>query len=244
MSSWKLIYCFTKRLSQSEENFKNILYSLRKSIELSSRFHDVKIFTDKETIQYLNNIEVKKELLDFGHLRFLDDIKISVLPHIKENEVLIDPDVFLFKKLYITEKCDIFVERPENIKDNWYVTDYEYSKKFKFSKNIKLESISGNVTNIGILKFFNTHLLNKYIERYNFVRNIALEEETTLDEFPKYSILLGQLLLQNVIDENGYIVSYAKHNKKNEYYHLAGEQKYENDYLNKILERKNNQSII
>lgn len=244
MSYLKLVYCFTKRLSQSEENFENILYSLKKSIELASRFHDVKILTDNETLQYIDSIEVEKELLNFGYLRFLDDIKIQVLPTLKDNEILIDPDVFLFKKLYITEKCDIFVERPESIKDDWYVTDYEYSKKFKFSKHIKLHSISGDVTNIGILKFFNKELLSKYIERYNFVRNIALQEVDVLENFPKYSVLFGQLLLQNVIDEERYIVSYAKQNKKNEYYHLAGEQKYEKGYLNKILERKNKESII
>ena len=244
MSKWKLVYCFTKRLSQSEENFKNILYSLSKSIELSSRFHDVKILTDKETLEYLDKIQVEKELLDFGHLRFLDDIKISVLPQIKENEVLIDPDVFLFKELNIIEKCDIVTERPENIKDDWYVTDYEYSKRFKFSNYIKLESTNGDVTNIGILKFFNKKLMLKYIERYNFVRSIALEEESILDDFPQYSVLFGQLLLQNVIDENEYTISYAKHNKKNEYYHLAGAQKYENGYLNRILERKNKNTII
>lgn len=243
MSEWNVVYCFSKKLSQSEENFNNILYSLSKSVEYSSKYHKVKILTDIETISYLNDIEVDKELFDFKPFRFLDDIKIQVLPTLKDNEVLIDPDVFLFKKLDITENCDIFVERPENIKDEWYVTDYNDSKKYKFSDYIKFESSTNNVINIGILKFFNQKLLNLYIKRYEMVKNLALLEEK-LESFPKYSILLGQLLLQNVLDGGNYIISYAKHNRKNEYYHLAGEQKYNREYLHKVLSRKNKQSII
>ena len=242
MSYWKLVYSFTKRLSQSEENFENILYSLNKSIELSSRFHDVKILTDKETLEYLDKIEVEKELLDFGYLRFLDDIKISVLPYIKENEVLIDPDVFLYKELKLLDNCDVFAERPESITDEWYKKDYELSKRFKFSEYIKFESKSGNVTNIGILKFFNKNLLEKYISTYNFVKDLALEDN--LEPFPKYSILLGQLLLQNIIDDNNFIVKYAREYGYNEYYHLAGEWKYEKNFLKKALEKKNKNTMI
>jgi len=244
MSPWKLIYCFTKRLSQSQEKFENILYSLNKSIELSSRFHDVKIITDTETLKYLNNLQVEKELFEFGHLHFLDDIKISILPHIKENEILIDPDVFLYKELIVSVECDLFAERPENINDRWYIKDYNLSKKFKFSKHIKLDSKSGNVTNIGILKFFNKNLLKKYIEEYNFVKSIALEQNDNLYSFPTFSILLGQLLLQNIIDKNDYRVSYAKLNTHNKYYHLAGEQKYDINYLKNIIEKTLQRPII
>ena len=244
MSKWNFVYCFTKRLSQSQENFETVLYSLRKSIELSSRFHNIKIITDLETIEYLKNINVEKEIFDFGKLRFIDDIKISVLPHIKENEILVDPDVFLFKELKIYNKCDLYAERPESINDAWYIEDYNFSKKFKFSRLIELKSNTGDVPNIGITKFFNKDFLKKYIDRYNFVRSIALEEESILDDYPQYSILLGQLLLQNIIDENEYKVKYAKHQRQNEYYHLAGAQKYNKNYLKNILEKKDTNSLI
>ena len=245
MSKWNLVYCITKRLSQSEENFEIILYCLNKSIELASKFHNLKIITDSHTIDYLNNINVEKELFDFGHLRFLDDIKISVLPHIKDNEILVDPDVFIYRELKIDENCDLIGDRPENIiRDIWYYKDYQLSKKFKFSKSIKLESKTTDICNIGILKFFNEDLLNKYIEKYNFVKSVALEEEDRLEPFPTFSILLGQLLLQNVIDEYGYKVKYIRDNRYNEYYHLAGPQKYDIDYLKKALEKKNVNTLI
>jgi hypothetical protein len=245
MSKWKFIYCLTKRLSESEENFETFLYCLNKSIELAARFHTIKIITDSQTIEYLNHLNVEIELFDFGHLRFLDDIKISVLPHLKENEILVDPDVFLYKELKIDENCDLFCERPEHIiKDEWYRKDYELSRKFKFSSLIKFESKKYDICNIGILKFFNKELLKQYIEKYNFVKSVALEESDELYEFPTFSILLGQLLLKNIIDENDYKLKYARLNPYNEYYHLAGEQKYDKDYLKRSLEKKNQNTLI
>jgi len=244
MSRWNLVYCLTKRLSQSEENFQILLYCLNKSIELASRFHTIKIITDNETIEYLNHLNVEIELSDFGHLRFLDDIKISVLPHLKENEILIDPDVFLYNELSVNDKCDLLCDRPENINKDWYKKDYKLSKRFYFSNFIELKSKTGKVSNIGIVKFFNKTLLKKYIDTYNFVKNTALEEESLLDEFPTFSILLGQLLLQNIIDKDDYKVVYVSKNKDNTYYHLAGPKKYNKDYLKNIFEKKNQNTLI
>lgn len=245
MSKWNLVYCITKRLSQSEENFEIILYCLNKSIELASKFHNIKIITDSQTIGYIKHLNIEIEIFDFGHLRFLDDIKISVLPQLKDDELLIDPDVFIYRELKIDEDCDLLCERPENIiRDIWYHTDYKLSKNFKFSNFIRFESKTNDICNIGILKFFNQDLLKKYIERYNFVKSVALDEENNLYEFPTFSILLGQLLLQNIIDENDYKVNYIRHNRYNEYYHLAGPQKYDVKYLKSALEKKNQKTII
>lgn len=244
MSPWKLVYPLTKRLSQNEKNFEIILYCLNKSIELSSKFHDVKIVTDSETIDYLNELDVEKQIFDFGHLRFLDDIKISVLPHIKHNEILVDPDVFIYRELKIDTNCDLICERPERIRDNWYKEDYILAKEFKFSKFISLKSDTEKVSNIGILKFFNNDFLKTYLETYNLVKSVALEEETKLYPFPTFSILLGQLLLQNLIDKNECVVKYIRDDRYNQYYHLAGPQKYDKDYLLEVVNRKSKTSVI
>lgn len=244
MSNWKLVYCFSKKLSQSDDNFHSILYSLGKSIEFASKYHQLKIITDSETIDYLNEFNVEKQLFEFETFRFLDDIKIQVLPHLDDDEILIDPDVFLFDELQVDKNCDLFAERQENITDEWYVTDYKDSQKYKFSNFIKLESLNGFVTNIGLLKFFSKEFMKIYIERYKLVRSIALQDEKILENFPKYSILFGQLLLQNVIDDFQYIVSYARLNNKNKYYHLAGPQKYDIEYLKSVTQRKQNKTTI
>ena len=84
--------------------------------------------------------------------------------------------------------------------------------------------------------------MNEYIIHYNNVRSVAFEEYDLLPPFPKFSLLLGQLLLQNLIDDNNYKISYCKLNKKNNYNHLAGITKYgyekSNEYIDKVVDKK------
>jgi hypothetical protein len=47
-----------------------------------------------------------------------------------------------------------------------------------------------------------------------------------------------------LIDDGDYRVKYARLNAYNEYYHLAGEQKYDMVYLKKALEKKNQNTLI
>lgn len=238
MSPWKLVYCFSKKLSVDESKFQITLNCLKKSIELSSNYHKVKIVTDLSTMKFLTEINVEKEIYKFENFDFLDDIKIQLLPKLKKNEVLIDPDVFLFSELKIDANCDIFLERPEKITDEWYKKDYIDSLEYAFSKKLKFESKGDIVGNIGIIKIFNKELLNTYIKEYNNLKTLSKSDNKQLPKFPKFSILFGQLLLQNIIDSFEYDFKFAKNNKENKYYHLAGEQKYKIGYVDKLLNKK------
>jgi hypothetical protein len=239
MREWRLVYCFSKHLSDNDKNFDRILYSLMKSIEFNSKFHKLKLYTDVFTFERVKHIDIEIEIFDYSPFRFIDDIKIQTLPILKNNDVLIDPDVFLHKKLHINQDCDLVLERPERITDTWYEIDYNESKKFKFSKLISLSSKSGEVGNIGILKFFNKKFMEEYINHYNYVRSVAFEDYDLLPPFPKFSILFGQLLLQNLIDDNHYNISYCKLNNKNKYNHLAGFTKYvDKEFIDKVVDKK------
>jgi hypothetical protein len=229
MSNLRLVYCFSKLLSDDDKNFSIILSALSRSVVLNQKFHSIKIYTDEITYPYLVNINVNIEVIDFKPFRFLDDIKIQTIPLLKHNEVLIDPDVFLYRELLIKTDCDLILERPEYISDKWYIEDYSDAQKFKFIEHITLDSKSGEVGNIGIIKFFNREFQDRYIQTYNKVREIALEENSKLPPFPKFSVLLGQLLLRNISDKYGYRVIYAKHLSDNNYVHLSGYGKYSID---------------
>jgi hypothetical protein len=238
MNNWKLVYCFSKLLSYDDNNFNIILYSLSKSIEFNSKFHQIKIYTDKFTYDFIKHLNVDIEIYDYTHFRFIDDIKIQTLSLLDDNEILIDPDVFLYKELIIDKNCDVFLERPEKITDPWYREDYDISLKFKFSKMIEFNSKSGDVGNIGIIKFFNIDFMNQYITQYDKIKELAEEELDKLSPFPRFSILLGQLGLQNLVDKKNYTVVYAKFTKGNKYIHLAGEQKYKIGYIDTIFKPK------
>jgi hypothetical protein len=233
-----LVYCFSKLLSTDEKSFDIILHSLKKSISLNQKFHKLKLYTDTYTYKFVKNIDIEIEIINYLPFRFLDDIKIQTLPLLEKNDVLIDPDVFLYEKLKVDSDCDIFLERPEKITANWYIRNYNQSLPFKFSKMIYLQSKSGDVGNIGIIKFYNIEFMNEYISHYNLIKKTAEEELTKLPPFPSLSILIGQLGLQNLIDEKNYKVKYAKFTKGNKYIHLSGEQKYKSGYIDKLLDEK------
>lgn len=234
MQNWRLVYCFSKLLSDNEHNFERILYSLRRSIEYNSKFHKLKIFTDKHTIDYLLHLDVEVVLNDYSHFRFLDDIKIQTLPLLEDNDILIDPDIFLFRELNLDTSCDLMLERPEKFLSSWYKEDYDDAKSYKFSKLIDYSSKTGQVGNIGIIKFFNKEFEKKYIDHYNTIKGVAEQEKETLPAFPKFSVLLGQLALQNLTDNLGYKVVYCKGYSNNDYIHLSGVRKY---FIREFIDR-------
>ena len=236
MKYWTLVYCFTKKLSklaegEQEKNFNIILDCLKKSVQLNSKFHKLKLYTDDFTYDLVKDLNIETKVIDYSRFRFIDDIKIQTLPLLEENEVLIDPDIFLYKKLDVKENYDLILERKDSINTWWYNDERTLAEPFNFSKLLNFVSKSGTVGNIGIMKFFNKKFLNDYIERYNEVRDVAMAEEETLYPFPRFSVLLGQLLLRNVADDFNYSIGYSNMNEKNEYKHLSGHNKYKQHAL-------------
>jgi hypothetical protein len=248
MKYWTLVYCFTKKLSklaegEQDKNFNIILDCLKKSVQLNSKFHKLKLYTDDFTYNFVKDINIDIKVIDYSRFRFLDDIKIQTLPLLEEDEVLIDPDIFLYDELKIDEKCDLILERTYKISLRGYRKSIKQSKPFKFSKLLDFSTKTGKVGNIGIIKFINTEFMLNYIYRYNNVRKVAMQEEDKLLPFPHFSVLLGELLLTNVADDFNYKVGYCRLNKKNNYKHLSGKSKYRQM---QILDRKTdkNNSLI
>lgn len=222
---WTLVYAFSKKLSTSEIQWKNFLKIFFKSVKYNKRFHKIKIYTDEHTLSYINHLDILIKVISFENYLFLDDIKIEVLGILEKNEVLIDPDIFLYKKLQLDNKFDLIVDRPVSINSYWYLDDIQSCKKYDFSKHLNFEVLDDITGNIGIMKFFNKELLNRYIDFYNKIKLTALNEKKLLPPFPTYSILLGEIGLKNVVDGYNYTMGFANKDIRNNYIHLAGENK-------------------
>lgn len=222
---WTLVYAFSKKLSTSKNQWDNFLKVFFKSVQYNKRFHKIKIYTDESTLSYINHLDVSIESIPFENHLFLDDIKIQVLGILEKNEVLIDPDIFLYTKLHLDNKFDLIVDRPVSINSYWYLSDIQSCKKYNFSKHLNFDVVNNITGNIGIMKFFNKELLNRYIDFYNKVKLTASKEKKSLPPFPTYSILLGEVGLKNVVDDYNYSMGFASSNTLNSYTHLAGENK-------------------
>jgi len=236
-SNLRLVYCFSKKLALNDTKFYKAISLLKKSIEVNSKFHQVKVITDEETADYLIDVDI--EILNFDNFYFLDDIKIQVLPLLKKNDILIDFDIFLGDILEIDSNVDIILDRPSYITETYYRKEIELSRKYKFSKLLNYNPNKNEIGNIGIMKFLNKELEKKYIDFYTKVKETALTEKNTLLPFPSFSMLLGQIGLKNIIDDNDYSISYTSQISKNNYFHLAGEAKYNEIDIESSISRLN-----
>ena len=225
-SNLRLVYCFSKKLASSIERFNYALSCLKKSIETNSKFHTIKLYTDTTTISYLDDIQIEKEILNFDDFKFLDDIKIETLPKLKENDILIDIDIFLGKALEINLNSDVVLDRPSYVTESYYRTEIERSLQYEFSKLLNYNPKKNEIGNIGIMKFVNKELEKKYINFYTKIKENILNQNKELPPFPAFSVLIGQIGLKNVIDDNNYTISYASKLDNNNYFHLAGDVKY------------------
>ena len=243
LSDWKLVYCLSKKLAKTEDGWKTTLELFKKSVEMSSRFHKVKLYTDLETKDDID-FDIDTEILEVEDISFLDNYKIQVLPLLKDNEILIDPDLFIKKELVIDSSKDLVVDRPDSSNNKWYDIEFDMAKEYKFSELIKFKK-NVIIPNIGILKFFNKELQKKYIDNYNKIKSFTLDE--SLPPFPRFSILLGQVSLENILSRDTYNIEYCSRKKQNDYIHLAGEEKFsENvlDNLESFLNKEKKKSIL
>lgn len=233
--NWTLVYAFSKKLATTDKRFEQSLEIFKQSIEYNKRFHKLKIYSDKETFEYIYQFGIEIELIDFEDFIFLDDIKIKVLPKLTDNEVLIDPDVFLFSNLKLPTTYDVILDRPVNINVYWLQEQIESSKEYEFSKLINFKPKKDLTGNIGVIKFFNKNLQELYIDFYSKVRDIAKKEKDKLPPFPSYSILLGEVGLKTVIDDTNSSFFFASEISSNKYDHVAGPRKFDFDSIKKYL---------
>ena len=234
-------FCFTIKIINSMDDLEIYQKMISKSIECAKIYHKVKLYTDAETLKYLeiNNIEI--ELIDTSNFYFVDDFKVHLLSIISDDEILIDTDLFLFRELKIEKGFDAYFDFMDNSKKFWYT---EYLKWFidngirEMIPTFGMQDIS--VPNIGIIKIDNKELKKEYIELYNKIKKWVLSIDSNITR--GVSIILGQYLLALLLCDKKYKVSYC-YRKNNHYSHLSGPLKFEPNVVSNIKPNKYNKII-
>ena len=235
MSKPRFVYCFTKKLSTELDKYKISLKVFSDSVKYLSKNYNYKIYTDLDTYKDIKSFGENINIVDTESIFFTDDFKVSILDSLADNEVYIDPDVFIYSKLNINYNSDlIFCHR--DTPSAWWYQDYIesikgsllYDKIRNWEDKIKINEAEQIpfVPNIGFLKINNSNLRRNYIDQYNLYREDLLTRP--INNRNGISILLGQYLLGILFNEGKY--SYFNHrdnNTKENYIHLAGPQKFE-----------------
>ena len=224
MSNIVFVYCFSKQVSVTEEQYAIILEVLNESVNLLKRFFSYRIVTDDLTYEDLKNLSPNIEIVNSENFVFLDDFKIELIKGLKENEILIDPDILMKKRAKYSLDADLVFEHKEEV-THWYGKVIEEIKGTLLYDRIKNHQKLTFVPNIGILKINHPNLLSDYIETYYLYRKDLLSKFKTNQSI--YSNLLGQYLLGILLQEGNYSYFYLRSvNTPKVYIHLAGPQKY------------------
>ena len=233
MSKPSFVYCFSKKLAKNEEQYAINLQLLEKSTNLLKKLYSYKLVTDTETLKDVKNFSSEIEIIDTQNFIFLDDIKLALLQSLNSSDILIDPDVFVFDDLTISNDVDLIFEHKEKYyNDPWYDFIIENLKGTFLYDKIKSTKKLPFVPNIGFLKINNKKLLSEYIELYEYYSKDIIDKKD--EKIENYSLILGQYLLGMLLFEGNYSYLYMRGvNNYRKYSHLAGPNKYKKFKVNK-----------
>lgn len=227
-------FCFTIKILNNQSDLNLYIQMIEKAIECAKQFHKVKFYTDEETLSRLSIKDIEVEIVNTNDFYFVDDFKVYLLDIVKDDEVIIDTDLFLFSPLHIDQGNDLYVDFKDHSGKDWYIEHLDW-----FIKNGIREILPSfdekiiPVPNIGILKFKNKELQTKYTEIYYTIRDWVLSKDKKINR--GVSIILGQYLLGMLISD--YKIKYCYKNK-NHYVHLSGPSKFEKNVVDKLLPSK------
>lgn len=187
------------------------------------------------TVLYTNSSDISKGLsIDELHLvnttsRLWDSLKINVLETRKGDDYFLsDYDITYFKRLEFPNSVDIIFDAFEDSDEIWNRVYKDTLTRI----GKKLINVQQPVSNVGVLKFNNTTLKEKYIEEWKKL------EFTTRDSKinPVYlTATVTQYLLTTLLTEEIKVHTFSGYSlgQPNEYYHhYNGKQK-----INKIVDK-------
>lgn len=225
MSKLSFVYCFSKKLAANEEQYAINLLLLEKSISYIKDLYSYRIITDKLTHNDLKHLSSNIEFIDTSSFIFLEDLKAKCVQLLKENEVIVDPDLFIFQKLNFNGNYDLIFEHKDSPNKPWYA---DYKEKLKgtllYDRILDAGSLPF-VPNIGFFKITNNKLLSIFVKEYYYLREDLLSRHNTNPN--QFNLLLGQYLLGILLFENNFsYLNLRENNSVETYTHMAGPDKY------------------
>ena len=224
-SKHSFVYCFSKKLAANEEQYAINLMLLEKSINHLKQFYSYRLITDQQTLEDVKSLSDNIEITSSDDYIFLEDIKTSLVGSLSKNELIIDPDLFVYKELDIPTGYDILFDHKDSPKRSWYVDYVEKLKGTLLYDKIKSAGKLKFVPNIGFFSINNPDLRSNFLEQYRYFRDDIIKNKK--EDPNQFNLLLGQYLLGIVLSEGNY--SYLNIRSKNSgdvYVHLAGPNKY------------------
>lgn len=225
MSKPSFVYCFTKKLAANNEEYNISLKVLSDSINLLSKHYDFRLVTDKVTYDDLKSLSNNISFADTDDFLLVDDFKIQQVKHLKDNEVLVDPDILIYSPLEIYLTDDLIFDYKDRPYEKWYTQNKDLLEGTLLNKKIQSSKTPGFIPNIGFLKINNSILLNDYISQYEMYRKDIIQKLS--NKARGLSIMLGQFLLGLLLSEGKYsYLSTRGYNTGQVYVHLGGPQKF------------------
>lgn len=220
----RVVYGFTNSFYSDNIKMLDVTIKLFElSVKAAKRFHEVTIYTDEKSIDIVPQ-QSSIEILP-GDYVFIDDFKIQLLQH--TNDVIIDPDLILYKKLNLSQTVDASFEFKQKTYNKFTRPQVKQLIEAGVEKILPNFSEVKYMPNIGVLKINNQKLLTKYVETYNKLRTFILSLE--LNNYTEFSIILGQYVLGYLLMNDEFNVEYV--NKKNNYVHFNGGMKFEPNFI-------------
>jgi hypothetical protein len=241
-----LVYTFSKKFS-TPENLDRIVELYTETYLSNKRIHSVKLYTDAESYYLFENNFETIVTADTQNLILLDDLKLSVLPLLSENELLFDGDIFLEHPLSLNTEKDVICERITVFSGSPYtamryipVADLYINNGIKnvipfFNNGVQW------VPNIGMLYFNNKNAQSEYLTNYYLMRNWFIDNNIEslyglMNSDIRNYATIGQYVLGLICEQNSYTIEGFKSN--NSYTHLAGPIKYADNLVYDFFKNK------
>ena len=221
-----LIYTYSIKLSGN--SIEKYVKLLKRAYLHNSKYHSIVLYTDKETLPYVEGIFPEIRLVEIDNLQFMDDIKMKIIDKLESNSILTDYDIFLNSPLILPDNFDVYVDRRGKVKELVL-----YSHLFEHLRHEGYDIFTKDVTtylNVGLLKINGEHKIRAIKDAYYALRNWYVDNK--IEERSQFTYHTGvcpsiaalQYNLDKIATTSNWKVCEMK--KHNNYHHLVGEDKF------------------
>lgn len=221
-----LIYTYSIKLSGS--SIDKYIKLLKRAYLHNSQYHSIILYTDEETLPYVQGIFPDIRLVEIENLQFMDDIKMEIIDKLHRRDILTDYDIFLNSPITLPEKFNVYVDRRGKVKELVL-----YNHLFEHLRHEGYDLYTKDITtylNVGFLKINGKHRIRVVKDAYYALRNWYVDNK--IEERTQFTYHTGvcpsiaalQYNLERISKISNWKVCEMK--RYNSYHHLVGEDKF------------------